>query len=218
MQLLEDLPRPWRYIALALCAIGVFFILRWVDQPDPSDSEAEVEIHVKATHLTGGESMLHGTWWKIHVPASAVDAELELLASDPDVTEAYVVPVYSLPNEPTADACPIHTPSYSEHQGYLDPAPAGIDAAAMWRANSRGQGVWFADVEGGWNAKHEDLPGERIAHVFGKPVIDASWRAHGTAVLGEVVGRDNAKGITGIAPDTERVFTASICGEDVADT
>jgi subtilisin family serine protease len=163
---------------------------------------------------------LHGTWWELSVPASRLDAELASLRADPSVIEAYVVPVYSLPSEgagATADSCPINTPSYSDHQGYLDPAPSGIDAPAMWRTSARGQGVWFADVEGGWNTKHEDLPGDRITHVGGTPVIDQSWRAHGTAVLGEVVGRDNGKGVTGIAPDVERVFTSSIGGTDVAD-
>ena len=43
------------------------------------------------------------------------------------------------------------------------------------------------------------------------------WRAHGTAVLGEVVGRDNGKGVVGIAPDVERVFTSSIGRLPVAD-
>ena len=81
----------------------------------------------------------------------------------------------------------------------------------------RGQGVWFADIEGGWNAAHEDLPGDRITHVGGTPIDDPSWRAHGTAVLGEVVGRDNGKGVVGIAPDVERVFTSSIGGTTVAD-
>ncbi|MFT3693501.1 MAG: S8 family serine peptidase [Kofleriaceae bacterium] len=217
MQLLLDLPRPWRYVAFALLGLGLWFVLRWVDQPDESDHE--VEIHVKATHLSSfAVPMLHGTWWKLRVPAAQVDAEMAMLAGDPDVTEAYVVPQYSLPSaDANADSCPINTPSYNHHQGYLDPAPSGIDAAAMWRANTRGQQVWFADVEGGWNAKHEDLPGDRISHVFGRPVIDASWRAHGTAVLGEIAGRDNDKGVTGIAPDVERIFTSSIGGEDVAD-
>jgi subtilisin family serine protease len=77
--------------------------------------------------------------------------------------------------------------------------------------------VWFADIEGGWNAKHEDLPGERITHVAGEEIRDPSWRAHGTAVLGQVVGRDNGKGVVGIAPDVERVFTSSIGGIAVAD-
>ena len=111
-----------------------------------------------------------------------------------------------------ATRCPITTPSYEEYQGYVGPAPQGIDAPAAWRRGVRGQGVWFADVEGGWNARHEDLPGDRITHVAGQRINDPMWRAHGTAVLGEVVGRDNGKGVVGIAPDVERVFTSSIGG------
>jgi subtilisin family serine protease len=77
--------------------------------------------------------------------------------------------------------------------------------------------VWFADVEGAWNPEHEDLPGDRITHVGGGLFRDPAWRAHGTAVLGEVVGRDNGKGVVGIAPDVERVFTSSIRNAAVAD-
>lgn len=217
LESIEELPRPARYIAFALLAIGLWFVLRWVDQPDELDHEAAIEIHVKARRLPGAEPMLHGTWWKLQVPASHVEAEMTMLRADPSIAEAYIVPAYSLPSESAGDSCPINTPSYNSRQGYLEPAPSGIDAAAMWRTQTVGQGVWFADVEGGWNGKHEDLPGDRIAHVFGRPVIDPSWRAHGTAVLGEVVGRDNEKGVTGIAPGVERVFTSSIGGETVAD-
>ncbi|HEU0033088.1 MAG TPA: S8 family serine peptidase [Kofleriaceae bacterium] len=113
-------------------------------------------------------------------------------------------------------SCPLTTPSYESYQGYLGPAPHGIDAPSAWMRGFRGRGVWFADIEGGWNAQHEDLPGDRIANVIGEPVRDPMWRAHGTAVLGEVAGRDNGKGVVGIAPDVERVFTGSIFGTSVA--
>jgi subtilisin family serine protease len=156
-------------------------------------------------------------WVEIAVPAAAAAGELALLEHDPGVETAYVVPVYSLPSQGAGDSCPIHTPSFESYQGYLGPAPSGIDAPAAWRLGVRGAGVWFADIEGGWNAKHEDLPGERMTHVSGTPIDERSWRAHGTAVLGEVVGRDNGKGVVGIAPDVERVFTSSIGGVSVAD-
>ncbi len=153
-------------------------------------------------------------------PAALVAA----LEGDPAIEQAFVEPAVSLPKEMDDlslidldhplrrddPSCPIKTPSFESYQGYLGPAPGGIDAPAVWRRNGRGQGIWFADVEGGWNAKHEDLPGDRITHVIGREINDPGWRAHGTAVLGEVVGRDNGKGVVGIAPDTERVFTASI--------
>jgi subtilisin family serine protease len=152
-----------------------------------------------------------------------VAVELARLAADPRVDEAFVAPTLSLPTSialdpsPSADSCPITTPSYQELQGYLGPAPEGIDAPALWRQGARGGGVWFADIEGGWNARHEDLPGDRIAHVHGTPIDEPGWSAHGTAVLGEVVGVDNGRGVTGIAPNVERVFTSSIGSSDAAD-
>jgi subtilisin family serine protease len=144
------------------------------------------------------------------------------LAADTTVEQAFVEPEITLPTSRRrraplgGESCPVTTPSFESYQGYLGPAPHGIDAPAAWRRGFRGAGVWFADVEGGWNAAHEDLPGDRIAHVSGRPIPDPSWRAHGTAVLGQVVGRDNGKGVVGIAPDVERVLTSSIGGQSVA--
>src|ERR1041385_142468 len=165
-------------------------------------------------------------WVRIEVPRSRADEVLARLASDPAVDEAFVPPTVTLPRRPVVPpdhpvisddgpSCPITTPSYESYQGYVGPAPKGIDAPAAWTRGVRGQGIWFADVEGGWNAKHEDLPGDRITHVSGKKIEDPMWRAHGTAVLGEVVGRDNGKGVVGLAPDVERVFTSSIGRSDV---
>ncbi len=224
-----ELPSPWRYALIALAAIGLFFILRWVDEPDPSDQKIHIKLRHPAAALANAtpefsvvvreDADTRDHWFIRKVPAKQVEAELARLAADPAVEEAYLEPIYSLPSEATAaaDSCPITTPSYTEHQGYLGPAPGGIDAPAAWRTNTRGQGIQFADLEGGWNAAHEDLPGERITHVAGTPIPDATWRAHGTAVLGEVVGRDNGKGVVGIAPDVEHVYTSSIGNLGVAE-
>ncbi len=229
-----ELPSTTRYVLLALVALALFFILRWVDEPDPSDHES-ARIHIKLrhaelalldakpefSHRAGyGVTDARDQWFVRDVRRGLVERELARLAADPDVEEAYLEPIYSLPSESTtaADSCPITTPSYTEHQGYLGPAPGGIDAPAAWRLDTRGQGVQFADLEGGWNAAHEDLPGERIEHVWGTPIPDPSWRAHGTAVLGEVVGRDNGKGVVGIAPDVDRIYTSSIGNSSVADS
>ncbi|CAN5641961.1 hypothetical protein BH11MYX1_BH11MYX1_31850 [soil metagenome] len=225
-----ELPSSWRYVLLALAALGLFFILRWVDQPDPSDSAFQT-LHIKlrpgAHRIAGATPEFHlahsdarARWFTRRVPAKRVAAELARLAADPTIAEAYVEPVYTLPTTATTAAdpsCPITTPSYTEHQGYLGPAPGGIDAPAAWRTDTRGRGVQFADLEGGWNSAHEDLPGDRIEHVWGTPIPDPSWRAHGTAVLGEVVGRDNGEGVVGIAPEVDRVYTSSIGNSSVAD-
>jgi subtilisin family serine protease len=176
--------------------------------------------------LPAGEADARARW--LRVRADGPDAARGLaarLAADPAVEQAFVEPEISLPVIDArlsaaaprgGESCPITTPSFESYQGYLGPAPHGIDAPAAWRRGHRGAGVWFADIEGGWNAAHEDLPGSRITHVGGRSMDEPSWRAHGTAVLGEVVGRDNGKGVVGIAPDVERVFTSSIDGQSVA--
>ncbi len=202
-------------------------------------------LHVKLRAVADASmiSALQGAWWAQVEPlfeTPATDARGRWIKVDTydlaafmaqvpynaNIEEVVEVPETSLPRMPVVgdrvavredgESCPITTPSFESYQGYLGPAPHGIDAPAAWRRGQRGGGVWFADIEGGWNDKHEDLPGERITHAGGRPIPDWSWRAHGTAVLGEVVGKDNGKGVVGIAPDVERVFTSSIGGTSVA--
>ncbi|CAN5852272.1 hypothetical protein BH11MYX2_BH11MYX2_17370 [soil metagenome] len=165
-----------------------------------------------------------GHWVQVKVPNNRIDASIADLQSEPDVLGVVLPPVTTYASETDVDtslitaddSCPIKTPAFDELQGYLGPAPAGIDAPAAWKRGLRCDGVWFADIEGGWNAQHEDIHGERVTHVGGRNMTDPAWRAHGTAVLGEVVGRDNGVGVTGIAPDVSRVFTSSSMGSNVA--
>jgi len=179
------------------------------------------------SHLRAGTQDDRARWRHVLLPVRSpdtVDGVIAEVLADPAVELAFRPPKISLAGDmgrgvrrDDPDSCPVTTPSFESHQGYLGPAPQGIDAVAAWRRGVRGQGVWFADIEGGWNPQHEDLPGDRIRHVGGVVYDDPRWRAHGTAVLGEVVGRDNARGIVGIAPDVERVFTSSILESSVAD-
>jgi subtilisin family serine protease len=232
-----ELPPLWRYVLLAAAAVGLWFVLRWVDREDPQGERVAIhvklklggtfhpsgriptEVHLLFAHHVHGNTMdpdPRARWWELDVPATRAADMVAELAVDPGVEEAYLEPLYTLPSA-GGDSCPITTPTYDHHQEYLGPAPRGIDAARAWAGGTRGAGISFADIEGGWNAAHEDLPGDRITHVAGRPIDDTSWRAHGTAVLGEVVGRDNGKGVIGIAPDVDRVLTSSIGGESVAD-
>lgn len=90
------------------------------------------------------------------------------------------------------------TPDFSGLQSYLEPAPLGLDAGFAWQwPGGRGEGVRIGLVERGLNPDHEDLPTpqtwagkERDLH-------------HGTAVLGEILGRHNGFGVAGIAPQAE---------------
>lgn len=156
------------------------------------------------------------TWRRVHVKGtrSAIDHAVERLGARADVITAFEAPRPELPFVPgsttATGSCPIRTPSYDELQGYLRRAPGGIDAPAAWaKPGGRGDAVWFADIEGAWNTGHEDLPGDRV-HAIGPPVRGRDWEMHGTAVLGEVVSRDNELGMYGIAPNVARVVTSSI--------
>ncbi|HUJ63141.1 MAG TPA: S8 family peptidase [Kofleriaceae bacterium] len=233
MRRIADLPTPWRYLAIGLLALVVLAILIWIDRDPPTEGTItlHVKLHARAPlpagaihplfhHLPRGTSDARAEWIALDVPSDRVAEDLVELAGQPGVDAAFVAPDAvlagaALPDEP--DRCPITTPSYESYQGYVGPAPAGIDAPAAWRIGVRGAGVWFADVEGNWNAAHEDLPGDRITHAGGTLIRDVSWRQHGTAVLGEVVGRDNGLGVVGLAPDVDRVFTSSIGDTSVAD-
>jgi subtilisin family serine protease len=214
--LAAELHASWRYLVIALAALALTFAICWIERDGREDKQVELHLKLRPTyHHELGHALFSrrpSLWRRTDVPAALVASAIAELAADPDVEEVFVAPEITLPalGREQDDSCPISTPSFESYQGYLGPAPGGIDAPAAWRLGVRGAGVWFADIEGNWNAEHEDLPGNRIAHAGGERIEDWAWRAHGTAVLGEVVGRDNGKGVVGIAPDVERVFTSSI--------
>jgi serine protease len=242
MRRIADVPTVLRYLTIALFVLALILFWRMCretkqqQEPLPHVTAIHVKYRVAASALDakhygiGAQPLFNSQhramaayddprdrWMQIIVLSSDTEAVLAKLAREPAVEQAFVPPTVTLPTiEPALDddeaSCPIKTPSFESYQGYLGAAPHGIDAPAAWRYDVRGQGIWFADIEGGWNNNHEDLPGDRITHVAGEPMSDRHWRAHGTAVLGEVVGIDNGKGVVGIAPDVERVFTASIKG------
>ncbi|MBE8476740.1 S8 family peptidase [Streptomyces justiciae] len=94
------------------------------------------------------------------------------------------------------------TPDFSSRQGYLGPAPEGIDAHWAWqRPGGTGQGVTVIDVEGSWQLGHEDLAAKLAGVVVGTPLTDVAWRNHGTAVIGVIGGDRTEYGVTGVVPD-----------------
>ncbi|MDP2344120.1 MAG: S8 family serine peptidase [Deltaproteobacteria bacterium] len=149
-------------------------------------------------------------WWSIEtadVETSMRDL-VNLGASDVSLRPELVPAVLDFSADEAdvvdGESCPIKTPSYDARQGYL----GAIHVEAAWRLpGGRGQGVQLADVEGDWNAKHEDTAPQ--THVAGRK-MGRSWSPHGTAVLGVVAAKDNGVGMTGIAPEIARIFTASL--------
>jgi hypothetical protein len=90
------------------------------------------------------------------------------------------------------------TPDFTGLQGYLDPAPTGVDAFSAWSVpGGKGETVKIIDIEIGWNWNHEDLKDP----FFQGGVV--TYDDHGTAVLGEISAIDNGFGVTGIANEVE---------------
>jgi subtilisin family serine protease len=129
----------------------------------------------------------------------------------------YALPVPKPPPAPAPPPAPI-PPDYEPLQGYLDAAPGGIGVDVV-RAFPGGTGlaVRIADVEYSWNRTHQDLPA--VTLLGNTPVDPYNDDNHGTAVLGELVARDNGWGVTGIAPDAVAFVVAAntASGYDPAD-
>jgi serine protease len=99
----------------------------------------------------------------------------------------------------------------SVNQGYLDPAPDGIDAEYAWGfVGGDGVGQRFIDLEQGWTLDHEDLVAHGATLLHGT-LLDSS-RGHGTSVLGEICAVDNAVGCVGIVPNIASVNVVSFYG------
>jgi hypothetical protein len=125
------------------------------------------------------------------------DAIAKDLAENELVEVAEVVP----PAIPAGVVIATSTPSYVNSQGYLNPAPTGVDAAFAWtKPGGKGTGIKMIDIEGEWNFNHEDLLQNQGGLAGGTVPNDLDWRNHGTAVLGVVGGDENTYGVTGIAP------------------
>lgn len=120
--------------------------------------------------------------------AEAVAGELRELEV---VDEAYVE---AAPVEPPA-VQPLDDPRNAD-QGYLDAAPAGVDARWAWSMTD-GRDVGFVDLEQGWTLDHEDLADAAITLISG---VNHAHHDHGTKVLGVVSAVDNQRGGVGIAP------------------
>ena len=126
----------------------------------------------------------------------------------PAVEAAYVKPPAEpaeILNDMAATAMPniaAPTPDFRQRQGYIGPAPEGVDAGAAWgHPGGRGDGVRVIDVEGAWRFSHEDNSANVMGVVGGTASPDLGWRNHGTAVIGEIGADDNGIGVVGIAPE-----------------
>jgi subtilase family protein len=146
-------------------------------------------------------------YYRVRAPDTRLDDLAKRLAELPTVMAAYVKPatepaaVLDRDDVPVTQVAPPATPDFSARQGYLRPAPEGVDADwAHTQPGGIGTGVQIVDVEGAWQLSHEDLLQNMSGVIAGTPTNDLSWRNHGTAVFGEFGGDVNGLGIVGISP------------------
>ena len=141
-------------------------------------------------------------------PAELVEEVVRGLVGDPGIEAAYWKPEVENPmyfmsdSEAPAPTFASSIPNFEQEQGYLGPAPGGVDAPSAWRrAGGRGDDVRVIDIEGGWQFAHIDLLENNGGLMGGQSFDDIDWRNHGTAVLGEIGGDSTGSGVTGIAPN-----------------
>jgi hypothetical protein len=158
---------------------------------------------------------VHDTWapdlslfYRVEAPYERLSELAEQVRQTDGFDAAYIKPFSERPqfNEhvPTMGDPPAVTQDFTELQGYLDPAPGGVDARHAWTFDGgNGAGVGIIDIEGAWRFSHEVLS-QLGGVVGGVQENDLAWRSHGTAVLGVMGGSGAGKGfgVTGICPGT----------------
>jgi len=124
-------------------------------------------------------------------------ALLQSIQELPSVESAYFQP---LPFG-AIDKAPLTTIDVTPSQGYFGPAPLGIDANfGHLFSGGRGNVVRIADIEGGWDDSHEDLPAMSFRLGVNWAVNEENG-SHGAAVLGELVAQENGFGANGLVPN-----------------
>lgn len=98
--------------------------------------------------------------------------------------------------------------NYVSNQTYLS-NDYGINANQVYSVyNNRGAGIKVVDIEGAFNPNHADLPS--ISVVSGTFMSSPNDHNHGTAVLGEMVSKNNGWGTTGIASSGTAMFAGNM--------
>lgn len=97
----------------------------------------------------------------------------------------------------------VAAPNLEAEQGYLAPAPVGVDAYASWNVDGGdGGGIRVIDIEAGY-FEHDDLPPllSFVGHQGSCSPLgwNNACRRHGRHVAGVLVSLDNGVGTTGIA-------------------
>jgi hypothetical protein len=119
---------------------------------------------------------------------------IQVLKRNDNVELAYVETSSEIPPS-TAEV----TNQLSYHQGYLKPAPNGIDACYAWiKEGGNGEGLKFIDIEQGWIFDSEKFS---IGTFPFTGINVPNFKDHGEAVLGVILTQHKLSGGKGIAPN-----------------
>ena len=160
-------------------SVGPEEIIEWVYKATKADPEYQAPDFL--------------TYYSIDCPGEIKSDELlEMLLNDKNIELAYI-------QSRSISAPPVYANNnpLSGKQGYLNPAPDGIDARYAGKfSGGDGRNVKFIDIEQGWILDHEDIAVQTLSDTG----INHSYHDHGAAVLGIIMMQDNSIGGIGIAP------------------
>jgi hypothetical protein len=163
--------------------------------------EERDELRIEAQVKTSQEIADFNTWLHLLIPSGkkfpkGISETMMLLGAE----YCRYVPEPQLP-QVKVSKIPAKKPLYTDRQGYLLDAPMGLNIDDAWSLpGGKGKNVRIVDVEGGWTIDHEDFP--NLFYQKGNTDIEA-FREHGTAVLGEMCGKPNEFGVSGIANEAQ---------------
>lgn len=194
---------------------------------DPLFGDNEAAVRSSMTPMmmarAGSDTQDPGNFYVVRGDVKSRKKLVADLLNEPSVDGAYIKPGGEppvmldegdgAPPDAVFEGAPAPTPDFSPRQIYLDAAPAGVDARFAWtKSGGRGDNVRIIDLEWGWNYSHEDLLVNSGGLLDGS---NASDTHHGTAVLGEIGGDHNGRGVSGISPNA-RLSSISFVGNSSA--
>jgi hypothetical protein len=160
------------------------------------------ELTRTAGRMTGGFQPDFLSYYILDCPYKSYSNEiLNTLRSHEEVELAYIETGPSFPPSSPDVYCPSDI-----HQGYLKPAPEGIDAIYAWK-HLHGEGsnkIKFIDIEQGWVTD----PQRVLVNALPSTGLNfPTFKDHGKSVLSVILKKPDALG-SGIAPGTNAYFVS----------
>ena len=173
------------------------------------------ELQTQSPDFNEEESSMQ-LFYHINAPDEKLEDICEKFSKNDLIESAYIKPAGETPigpememdsdevlfATPSTDGLPATPPNFTSRQGYLNPAPQGIDAKYAWTLRGgKGNNVRIIDLEWGWRFNHTDLRQNQGGVLSGSNSSSLRSENHGTAVLGEYSGDHNNIGVSGICPN-----------------